>query len=343
LARLHKPGTVLHERYRIAKRIGHGGMGTVYEADDLRLKGRKCAVKEIMSDLLSNADMAALDREQFYREASILARLDHPNLPKVSDYFSQDEYDYLVMDFVAGQNLQQVVAEATAEGRFLPEKQVLAWAGQLADAIGYLHNQSLPVIHRDIKPGNIKLTPSGTIKLVDFGLVRLLAPDDDRTITIVQGRGTVMYAPLEQYGSDTGQTDERSDIYSFGATLYHLLTGQPPLDARQRFLRPGALVAPRAVNSALSPQTERAILWAMEMHPDARPPDIAAFVRSLTGSAPGGPANAASAPPTSRASLSTQMMRSAGWLYAWQKNWGLVLLVMALFIIAALLSVRAGG
>lgn len=318
-------------------------MGAVYEADDLRLEGRKCAVKEIISDLVANADMAALDREQFYREASVLARLDHPNLPKVSDYFSQDECDYLVMDYVAGQNLQQVVAEATAEGGFLPEKQVLAWAGQLADAISYLHKQSPPVIHRDIKPGNIRLTPSGTIKLVDFGLVRLLAPDDGRTITIVQGRGTVMYAPLEQYGSDTGQTDERSDIYSFGATLYHLLTGQPPVDARQRFLRPGALIALRMVNSALSPQTERAILWAMEMHPDARPPDIAALMQSLTGSAPAGRAVSVSVPPTSRAPLSAQMPRYAGWLYAWQKNWGLLLLVLALFIIAALLSVRVGG
>ncbi len=336
MSHLLEPGIVLHGRYRITKRIGQGGMGAVYEADDLRLDGRKCAVKEIISELAADEEMLAADREQFYREASVLARLDHPNLPKVSDYFSQDGCDYLVMDYVPGLNLQEIIARAVADGEKLPEEQVIGWARQLADALAYLHSQDPPVIHRDIKPGNIKITPSGTIKLVDFGLVRLLTPDDGRTITIVQGRGTVMYAPLEQYGSDTGQSDERSDIYSFGATLYHLLTSRPPADARKRFLEPGSLIAPRVLNPELSPATERAILWAMEMHPDARPPTVAEFMRALTGDAPNR---------VSRLSESSGPMVSstAGWAYAWEKNWGLVLLVTALFIIATLLSVRAGG
>jgi serine/threonine-protein kinase len=139
------------------------------------------------------------------------------------------------------------------------------------------------VLHRDIKPANIKLTPEGLIKLVDFGLVKLLAADDSRTVTVLQGRGTVAYTPLEQYGGDTGHTDARSDVYSLGATLYHLLTNQPPADAKQRFLNPDALVAPRAINPRISPATERAILMAIAMHPDHRPQSVAAFHDLLHG------------------------------------------------------------
>jgi eukaryotic-like serine/threonine-protein kinase len=163
------------------------------------------------------------------------------------------------------------------EGHPLPERQVLPWADQLCDALQYMHSQQPPVLHRDIKPSNIKITPAGNVKLVDFGLVKVLSPDDQRTITVVQGRGTVQYIPLEQYGGDTGHTDVRSDIYSLGATLYHLLTGQPPLDAKQRFLRPSSLRTPRSLNSAISPQTEQAILWSLAMHPDDRPASVTAL------------------------------------------------------------------
>ena len=138
-----------------------------------------------------------------------------------------------------------------------------------------MHTQDPPVLLRDIKPSNIKITPAGNVKLVDFGLVKVLVPDDQRTITVVQGRGTVQYIPLEQYGGDTGHTDVRSDIYSLGATLYHLLTGQPPLDAKARFLKPRSLATPSALNPAISPQTERVIMRCLAMHPDDRPDSIA--------------------------------------------------------------------
>lgn len=273
--------------------VGEGGMGAVYRAEDLRLEGRQCAVKEISLEMEPSESARAQAHEQFYREASILARLDHPNLPKVSDYFTEEQREFLVMDFVPGRDLKDLMDEARRQDKVLPEKQVLSWAAQLCDALDYLHSQDPPVLHRDIKPANIKLTPGGTIKLVDFGLVKLLVPDDATTITIVQGRGTVLYTPLEQYGGDTGHTDARSDIYSLGATLYHLLTNQPPLDAKQRFLRPQSLVPPRKLALHLSLRTERAVLHALAMHPEQRPVNIAQFRSELLGSAPLPPLNSA--------------------------------------------------
>jgi serine/threonine-protein kinase len=145
-----------------------------------------------------------------------------------------------------------------------------------------MHGQSPPILHRDIKPSNLKLTPSGLLKLVDFGLVKILA-SEEMTITILQGRGTALYTPLEQYGGDTGHTDTRSDIYAFGATLYHMLSNQAPIEARERFLHPDSLVAPRQLNPDISPRTERAILWAMSLHPDDRPQDVETFRQTLLG------------------------------------------------------------
>lgn len=277
MSQLLPTGWILRDRYEILDLIGQGGMGAVYKADDLRLRGRICAVKEVLPELISSPGMEEQAHSQFYREASTLARLDHPNLPKVSDYFAEDAREYLVMDFVPGQDLRALVEEARRRDSFLSEEVVLGWAGQMCDALSYLHTQEPPVLHRDIKPSNIKLTPRGVLKLVDFGLVKLLQPDESRTVTVVQGRGTVAYTPLEQYGGDTGHTDVRSDIYSLGATLYHLLSGQPPADAKQRFLKPGSLVPPRDLNPRLSVHTERTVLAAMAQHPDDRPPTVEAF------------------------------------------------------------------
>lgn len=277
-----KTGEVLRARYKIFKIIGQGGMGSIYLADDQRLEGRQCAVKEVEHDKTLPVEMIRQARNQFQREATVLARLDHPNLPKVSDYFSIGPRDYLVMDYVPGKDLRTLMLDARKTDTFLPEKDVLDWASQLADALIYLHGQEPAILHRDIKPGNLKITPTNLLKLVDFGLVKLAAPGEI-TITILQGRGTALYTPLEQYGGDSGHTDARSDIYSFGATLYHILTNQQPVDARERFLHPEIMVLPRQINQSISLRTERAILWAMGLHPDERPQTVEEFRESLMG------------------------------------------------------------
>jgi eukaryotic-like serine/threonine-protein kinase len=275
-----KAGEVLRSRYKIRRIIGQGGMGSIYLADDTRLEGRLCALKEVEHDRSMPADHMREAREQFLREATVLARLDHPNLPKVSDFFSIGTRDYLVMDFVPGKDLRTWMLEARHANQFLSEEQVLNWSSQLADALIYLHSQDPPILHRDIKPSNLKVTPSGVVKLVDFGLVKLLAPGEV-TITILQGQGTALYTPLEQYGGDSGHTDARTDIYAFGSTIYHLLTNQPPADARERFLDPDRLIPPSQINREISTQTEKAILWAMSLHPHDRPQTIQIFRESL--------------------------------------------------------------
>lgn len=275
-----KAGTVLRKRYQVKKIIGQGGMGCIYLAEDLRLEGRLCAVKEVEYDRALPKQMLQETRDQFQREATVLARLDHPNLPKVSDFFSISDRDYLVMDFVPGKDLRQLMMEARQSESFLPEEDVLDWASQLADALKYLHNQDPSILHRDIKPSNLKLTPSGLVKLVDFGLVKLLAPGEV-TITILQGQGTALYTPLEQYGGDSGHTDARSDIYAFGGTLYHLLTNEPPVNVRDRFLNPDSLTPIRQINPDVSLRTERAVHWALQLHPEDRPEDVDTFLKAL--------------------------------------------------------------
>lgn len=281
MARLLDSQTLLKDRYLIGSPIGQGGMGAVYRAEDTLLSGRVCAVKEITPDPDADEEALVQLQDQFRREASVLARLDHPNLPKVSDYFTQGGREYLVMDYVPGHNLRELVDKALADGGFLDETRVLDWAKQLCSAISFLHSQDPPVLHRDIKPSNIKLTPSGLLKLVDFGLVKLLTTDEARTVTVVQGQGTAAYTPLEQYGGDDTHTDTRTDVYALGATLYHLLTGRPPATARERFLRPAALVPPRELNSRISPGVERAIVQALELHPRDRPAAVDDLARAL--------------------------------------------------------------
>ena len=268
-------GKTLKDRYLIQNSVGKGGMGAIWLAADNRLEGRICAVKEIVRDQSATSDYHQQARSQFHREASTLARLDHPNLPKVSDFFTDKDTDILIMDYVDGDDLLQKIENQTPGG-FLEENQILLWTQQILEALEYLHLQDPPVVHRDIKPSNIKVNTAGIIKLVDFGLVKVMTPEE-RTVTIVQGRGTIHYTPIEQYGGDAGHTDLRSDIYSLGCTLYHLLTSQPPPEAKIRFLHSDSMTPIRKINPNVSPRTERAIHWALSLHPEDRPATTNAF------------------------------------------------------------------
>ncbi|MFL6208464.1 MAG: protein kinase domain-containing protein [Pyrinomonadaceae bacterium] len=215
-------GTVLQERYRVVRLLGQGGMGAVYEALDERLH-RTVALKET---LVETEEL----RQAFAREARLLANLNHPALPKVNDHFSEGVGQYLVMEYIAGADLAQSLAE---RGRPFPVETVLAWADELLDALEYLHGHEPPVIHRDIKPANLKLTPKGHIILLDFGLAKGTAGQMTRAATGVSVLGyTPNYAALEQIQGE--RTSPRSDLYSLAATLYNLLTGHTPVDALKR-------------------------------------------------------------------------------------------------------------
>jgi serine/threonine protein kinase len=216
------PETVLQGRYRIVRQLGQGGMGAVYEAIDQRLD-TTVALKET---LFSEERL----RKQFEREARLLARLHHPALPRVSDHFSEADGQFLVMQFIPGDDLSEMMNRK--RGPF-PVNQVLTWADQLLDALDYLHTQDPQIVHRDIKPQNLKLTSRGQIILLDFGLAKGQAGDISRVTTAASIFGyTPNYAPLEQI-QGLG-TDSRSDLYSLAATLYHLMTGVKPPDALTR-------------------------------------------------------------------------------------------------------------
>jgi serine/threonine protein kinase len=245
-----RSGEILHNRYRIIKPLGQGGFGAVYRAEDLNLKV-PCALKE-------NLDYWDEALRQFEREALILAGLRHPNLPRVIDYFILPaQGQYLVMDFVEGYNLQEIIERVNQP---LVEKQVLVWIDQICDALDYLHSQVPPVVHRDVKPSNIKVTPSGKAMLVDFGVAKRYNPE----LKTTEGARAVTagFSPIEQYGE--GTTDHHADIYALGATLYTLLTAKRPPESIDRAT--GApLAPPRQLNSAISPHVEQTILRAMEM------------------------------------------------------------------------------
>jgi tRNA A-37 threonylcarbamoyl transferase component Bud32 len=220
------PGIVLQQRYRIKRLLARGGMGAVYEAEAVHLRNATVAVKETFF----SEDRRSL-REQFEREAATLARLRHPALPQVKDHFIEGGGQFLVMDFIAGDDLGALLRQRLDEkGSAFGFRQVMEWAERLLDALDYIHGQYPPVIHRDIKPQNLKLTPRGELFLIDFGLAK------DATTPTSTGHSvhayTLEFAPPEQIKGEG--TDARSDIYSLGATLYNLATGKLPPDARIR-------------------------------------------------------------------------------------------------------------
>lgn len=261
-------GQVLNNRYRIVRLLGRGGFGSVYRAWDLNLT-RPCAVKE-------NIEISSEAQRQFLREATVLANLSHPNLPRVTDYFAiPDQAQYLVMDFVDGEDLNSALKRQGV----IPVSQALGWITQVADALIYLHNLHPPVVHRDVKPANIRVTPDGKAMLVDFGLVKLFNPES-RT-TLGARAVTPGYAPPEQYGR--ASTDARTDQYALAATLYHLISGQQPPESVQRMIR-DEMPPAHQLNPQVPPNISPVIERAMQLDPEKRFPDVIAFKAGLLAS-----------------------------------------------------------
>jgi serine/threonine protein kinase/uncharacterized RDD family membrane protein YckC/ribosomal protein L40E len=257
-------------RYLILELLGQGGMGAVYLAEDFRLPGTLIAIKE-----MSDADLAPHERREavaaFKQEAHLLARLRHPNIPRVSDIFSENGKEYLVMEYVDGETLEQRLEKS---GSPLPEPDVLKWAEQLCAALYYLHSRQPPIIFRDLKPANIMVDKQGQVKLIDFGIVRFFKPGQATDTTKLGSPG---YSPPEQYGK--GQTDERSDVYALAATLHQLLTGRDPADDPFNF------VPPRGLNSRVSQKTSDILMKALAGSPVDRWPDVVAFRQALSPAA----------------------------------------------------------
>jgi len=267
-------GTILQNRYRVVGKLGQGGMGTVYEAFDQRLHAA-VALKEAV---IINEHL----QKQFEREALLLAQLNHPALTKVYDYFSENEKQYLVMEFVPGEDLWTTILKQRTP---FPVDEVLRWTDQLLDALDYLHSQNPPIIHRDIKPHNLKLTNRGQIKLLDFGLAKGATGSLSQASAAQSVFGyTLSYAALEQI-QGTG-TDPRSDLYSLAATLYHFVTASVPPDALTRITeianeRPDPLRTANAYNPQISPALATLLTQAMSHNRDKRPASAALMRQSL--------------------------------------------------------------
>jgi serine/threonine protein kinase len=257
-------GTTLQQRYRIDKQIGQGGMGAVYIATDERF-GSTVAIKETLC-------MDDNFRKAIEREARLLNSLKHYALPRVSDHFEEENGQFLVMEYIAGDDVAGILER---DQKPFEVDQVLKWADHLLDALEYLHNQDNPVIHRDIKPQNLKITPRGEIILLDFGLAKGNPTDAGHHTAAKSIFGySRSYASLEQI-QGTG-TDPRSDLYSLAATLYHLLTNTPPEDALTRAMavlsqRPDPLVPASEVNPAVPRGVAGVLQKSMALNADERP------------------------------------------------------------------------
>lgn len=247
---LLETGYLLNQRYRILDVLGEGGMGAVYRALDENL--------EILVAVKENAFFTEEYSRQFRREAKVLASLRHPNLPRVFDYFVIDQQgQYLVMDYIEGENLRQWIDRKDC----VSEVEALQIGIQICDALIYLHGQDPVITHRDIKPGNIKITPDNEVVLVDFGLVKLLV---DKEITTTAARAmTPGYSPPEQYGD--APTEQRSDIFSLGATLYTALAGFLPEDSLARTTGKANLTPLRHFNPLVSPKTAASVEKALAL------------------------------------------------------------------------------
>ncbi len=259
------PGVRVQGRYLVDKLIATGGYATVYKVTDTRT-GRPLAMKEVI-------DPDRSTRDQFLLEASLLANFHHANIIRGYDHFEEQGRAYLIMDYVEGQDLEQVLAMSMRRtGQPLDEAQVIRWLLPICEALDELHHQPTPIIHRDIKPANIKLTADGVPILIDFGLAKrwVMGSTNSGAQGITPG-----FAPPEQYLA-TGKTDARTDIYGMGATMYTLLTGKEPTEAPRRLLANSGrasvegLEPIRLINPRISPATARIIEKAMDIGTEHR-------------------------------------------------------------------------
>lgn len=285
-----QPGTLLQNRYRVIQEVGKGGMGEVYLATDERFQSRVAIKRTFFGDLeMSKA---------FRREAKLLNHLRHAALPKVSDHFSEDDGQFLVMEFIEGFDFAELLTRRKVP---FPLHDVLRWADELLDALEYLHTQKPQVIHRDIKPPNIKLTPQGKVMLLDFGLAKgAPTPEQTASGTAASVFGFSMnFAPLEQMqGSGT---DARSDLYSLAATLYSLLTGVRPPDALTRASatirhQPDPLRPAHLIQAQVPASVSKILHRAMAQNPALRQTSAAELRAELRRAANGNPQIAAESP-----------------------------------------------
>lgn len=260
-------GLVLQDRYVIQGMIAEGGMGAVYLAEVPSLGNKRVAIKE-MRVHIRNPEERRQAVELFQAEAQILARLDHPGLVQVTDYFEHDDNVYLTMAYVDGVTLERRLQESTG---VLDPDLVMGWMVQICDVLDYCHRQSPQVIVRDLKPENIMVDRNQHIRLVDFGLARLLEAGGD-TKTLVKGAGTPGFAPVEQYA---GVTDARSDIYSLGATIYRLLTRQTPPISVARLTENVQLPTVRSLNPAVDPRLQAVVEKMLAVYKDQRYESVA--------------------------------------------------------------------
>jgi eukaryotic-like serine/threonine-protein kinase len=271
--------TLFRNRYFIMSKVGAGGFGSVYKARDIQNGDRLVAIKEVT--LLGLHPQAMIEATTaFQREVSVLSQLDHPNLPRLYEYIQTPGHWYLVMDFIAGETLEEYQSKAPNGHLLLSE--ALDIGMQLCLVLDYLHSQQPPIVFRDLKPANIMRTPTGQLYLIDFGIARYFKPGQAKDTVALGSHG---YAAPEQYGK--AQTTPRADIYSLGAVLHQLLTARDPSEAPFRFqpLRPKSHSEPGSLNTGmvdvLVNKLETLITSMLAMDVNKRPPDVARVKQEL--------------------------------------------------------------
>ena len=256
-------GSLVGGKYKILNKVGQGGMSIVYLAMNEKAN-KQWAVKEVRKDGVKDFEVV---KQGLVAEIDILKKLRHPYLPSIIDVIDTDDSFIVIMDYIEGNSLNKALKEYGA----LPQENVIAWAKQLCDVLGYLHTRTPAIIYRDMKPANVMLKPDGKVSLIDFGTAREFK---ERNVADTTCLGTIGYAAPEQFGG-MGQTDARTDIYCLGATLYHLVTGMNPSEP------PYEILPIRSINPALSGGLEEIILKCTQRDPNDRYQSAAELMYAL--------------------------------------------------------------